>query len=79
MYFTTHQFAEGIVDEAVSGNGGFAGEGGRDDEQAIVTATASGAGMTGVQGRVVDQFQLKRVKRCQPVAQDCLEVAGGVF
>jgi hypothetical protein len=79
MYFTTHQFAEGIVDEAVSGNGGFAGEGGRDDEQAIVTATTSGAGMTGVQGRIVNQFQLNRVKQCQPVAQYCFQIAGGVF
>ena len=75
MYFTTHQFAEGIVDEAVSGNGGFAGEGGRDDEQAIVTATASGAGMTCVQRRVVNQFETAGLKSGKFFAQQGVELS----
>ena len=43
MDSTTHQFPEGVMDESVTRQGGFAGEGRRNDAQAVMPA-ALGAG-----------------------------------
>jgi len=79
MDFTTHQFAKGVVDESVPGQRRLAGERCRDDKQSVVTATAAGAGMTGMQRRVVNQFQAQRLQSGQPFAQNGFEIAGRVL
>ena len=59
MDFTTHQIVKGGIDETVTGKSRFPGEFGRNDEQPIMAATQS-PGVTGMLGRVIDDFQSRR-------------------
>ncbi len=75
MDFTTHQFAKGVVDKSVADQGRFSGKFCRDDEQAVVTAAASGPIMPGVFRRIVNQFKAKRIEFREPFAQNRFEIA----
>ena len=76
MDLITHQFAQGVVDEPVSGQRRLAAELCRDNKQSIVTAATLGAVMTGMQRRVVNQFHAQRVETGQPFAQNGFKIAG---
>ena len=67
MDSTTHQFAEGVMDEPVACQRRFSAKTFGDDEQAVVAATAC-TGVAGVLGRVVNQFQVKRLKLVESFA-----------
>ena len=69
MDFTTHQLAKGVIDEPVTRQRRFSAKTFRDDEQAVVATAASGAGVTSVLRRVVDQFDASWLEDRQTLAQ----------
>ena len=70
MDFTPHQLVKCVIDKPMTSQSRFAGEFGGNNKQTIVPATTFGACVTGVFGRVVDQFELQGVEPGQPLAQD---------
>lgn len=74
MYSTTHQFAQSVVDQPVALQRGFSGKLVRDDQQAVVPASAR-AGVAGVLGGIVDEFQMKRRKEGEPFPHQRFDVA----
>lgn len=79
MDFTTHQFAQGVVDEPVAGQRRLAGELCRDNKQAVMTAAAPRTGMTGMQRGVVNQFEAQGSESGQPFAHNGFEIASRVL
>ena len=85
MDFTLHQIAKGFVHQSMAGDGRSSGELGRDDQQAIVSATTLGARVPGVLGRVVNELELYGIESGQTFAQqvfdcrDSLIHAGSTF
>jgi len=73
MDFTTHQFAECVENHTMPLDRRFSGKRFRNDKQTIVTATASGAGVSCMQGGVVDQFQSSRLQSRQALAEQQLD------
>jgi len=61
MYSTTHQFAQSVVDQPVALQRRFSGELRGDDQQAVVPTPAR-AGVAGVLGGIVGEFQAERRK-----------------
>lgn len=76
MDFTPHQLAEGRVNPSMPLDSGFPLEFFGNDEQTVVAAAAPCAGVSGVQGRIVDQLQTKRAQGGEALAQERLEVIG---
>lgn len=72
-----HQLAERLVNHAVAGNGGLAGEARRDDGEAPVRAAAgTRAGVAGVLRALVHQVEFQRLERGEALA-DALRDAQG--
>lgn len=69
MHWSAHQFAGCIINQAMAGNGVFAGKDVGDDVDMIVPAATPGAGMAGVQVRVVADGELSRIQCGKPLLQ----------
>ena len=74
-----HQVTERIVNHPVAGDSVFACEGGGDDGQAEVLATGAGARVAGMQGAVVDEFELLWGEGGEAAADFGVEAHGRVF
>ena len=74
-----HQVAECIVNHPVAGHRVFAGEGRGGDGQPEVLAARSGTGVTGVEGAVVDQLELRRGKHGEALLDLVGQAHGRVF
>ena len=78
MDSTTHQFAECVEHHAVPLDRRFSGKRVGDDEQSVVAAALACAGVSGMQGRVVDDFQPNRLEFGQPLVEQGFDVVGQV-
>lgn len=64
-----HQITSRIINQAMAGDGVFAGKNRGDDIDMVVTATTAGTCMAGVQVRVVANGQGDRLQHAQALAE----------
>lgn len=79
MNFALHHLAERVVNHAVAGDGVLAGEGARNDGEAVMSAAALGAFMTDMQAAFVGEFEMLRGQRGQPRLYALRGIAHGCF
>lgn len=81
MYFASFEVADGVIDQTMSGDGVFAGKYFGDDDQFEMAAFFR-AGVAGMMGRLILDFQRQRLQDRQLAAQQrdiVLVQAGNTF
>lgn len=68
------QVAKRGMNQAVTAQPCLPGKSLRHDQQAVMSATVAGAGVTGVFRRIVDQFETDRRQGGESLADDCAKV-----
>ncbi len=69
MDWAAHQITGSIINQAMAGDGVFAGKNHGDDVDMVMAAAITGAGMAGMQVRVVADGQGCRLQHAQALAE----------
>jgi len=72
-----HEVPQVLVDQAMAGHGGEAGEGRGDDGQLVMAAAAAGTGMAGVAMGFIDEVELRRLQGRQALTDLRLDAHAG--